>query len=250
MRFDITLMYLLGLVTLFDHDVGLLEARVHIAVAVSRHKGNVGRLARLVLRFHPWLDDRRIRFHRFVDVGHVRQYLVVDLDEFQRLARRFGVARRHRGDGVPVVKCLVTRHAVFEDVVELAVTVGEVRQVRARDDGFDTLKLLGSFRINAANLCVSMRRAQDHAHQLPRCKRISAEARTSGHLVNSIRTRYPRTDEFEFLICELAVVFHLKTPVLFACSALAYLVALRPACAFCCRRMSPAAALTARTILS
>jgi hypothetical protein len=31
---------------------------------------------------------------------------------------------------MPVVKRLATRHAVFEDVVEIAITVGEVRQVR------------------------------------------------------------------------------------------------------------------------
>ncbi len=63
---------------------------------------------------------------------------------------------------------------------------------------------------------------------MSRCKRIRAVARASGHLVNSIRTRYPRTDEFEFLICELAVVFHLKTSVLSGRSALTLRLLLSP----------------------
>ena len=59
-----------------------------------------------------------------------------------------------------------------------------------------------------------MRRAQDRADQLPRCERIRAIARTSGHLVHAIRTHHPRANEFEFLVREFAVVCHLKTPVL------------------------------------
>jgi len=50
MRLNVALVYLLGLVTLFDDDIGFLEARVDVAVAVGRDTRIVGRFAGLVLR--------------------------------------------------------------------------------------------------------------------------------------------------------------------------------------------------------
>ena len=157
MRLDVALVNLLGLVTLFDNDVSQLETCVDVAVAIGRHARDVGRLMGLILRFDPWLDNRRTRRHRLVHVRDVRQHLVVHLDEFERLACRFGITCGHGGHGVPIVQRLAPRHAVFKDVVKLGITVGEIRKVRARNDGLDPFKLLGPARIDVTYLCMRMR---------------------------------------------------------------------------------------------
>ena len=84
----------------------------------------------------------------------MRQYLVVDLDEFKCLARGFRIARRHSGDGVPVIQRLAACHAILKHIVKLGIAVGEIRQVRARDDGLDAGELFGTACIDASDLRV------------------------------------------------------------------------------------------------
>ena len=55
--------------------------------------------------------------HRLVDVGHMRQHLVLDLDQLQRLLCRAGIDRGDRSHRMAVVERLLARHAVVQDVV-------------------------------------------------------------------------------------------------------------------------------------
>ena len=61
----------------------------------------------------------------------MRQDLVVDLDELQRLPGGVGIDGGDGGNGMAVIERLVARHAVVEDVVHAAIAIGEIGQVGA-----------------------------------------------------------------------------------------------------------------------
>jgi len=71
--------------------------------------------------------------HRLVDIGDMRQKLVVDLDELQRLPCRAGIDSCDRSHGVAVIERLGARHAIVEDVVHGGIAIGEVRQIGGGD---------------------------------------------------------------------------------------------------------------------
>ena len=97
-RLDIALVHGLGGVVLLDHHVGLVEARLGVALLELDALGDVRRLGgrRIgTLGQEVVVQDRRVGLHRLGDVDDVRQHLVVDLDQRQRL---LGDRLRHRRD--------------------------------------------------------------------------------------------------------------------------------------------------------
>ena len=68
--------------------------------------------------------------HRVLDIDDVRQYLVLDLDQVERL---LGDRRRGRGDGgdgVALIQHLVARHAVARQVAEVHRPLADKRLLR------------------------------------------------------------------------------------------------------------------------
>ena len=104
--------------------------------------------------------------HRLVDIGDMRQHLVVDLDQLQRLPGRAGVDGGDRGHRMAVIERLLARHAVVEDVVHGGIAVGEIGQVGGRDHRLHARQLLGLRGVDRADDRVGVRAAQDLADQL------------------------------------------------------------------------------------
>jgi len=82
MGFDITLMGCFGGERVFDHQISLSKACVHVAMArgieaddIRMHAFGRARARR------AFADDRRAVFHGFVDVGNVVENFVIDLDQ-------------------------------------------------------------------------------------------------------------------------------------------------------------------------
>ena len=222
-RFDVALVRLFGLVAALDDDVGLREAGLDVAVSELGFLRDVRRLRRL--RFDAGgadvrLHDRRVRLHRLVDIGDVRQHFVVDLDQLQRLARRFGIDRGDRRNRVSVVQRAAARHAVLEHVEHAAVAFRQVRQIGAGDDRFDAFQLFGFRRIDLLDLRVRVRRAQHEPDELPGRERIGAVTRAPGDLIHAVGTRRPRADDLEFLIreCRIGVPLRFASDVSLCCN--------------------------------
>ena len=120
MRLDVALMRLLGLEGAFNDEIGLAETGVDIAVAELSALGDVRRLVGLwldALREYAVVQQGRRVLHRLIDVGHMRQDLVVDLDQLQRLLGGAGIDCGDRSHRMAIVERLLARHAVVQDVV-------------------------------------------------------------------------------------------------------------------------------------
>ncbi len=92
MRLDIALMHRLGGEVALDNNVGRLEACLDVAKLELDPLGDIRRLVRRwldALREHVVMQDRRVILHRFVDIDDVRQHLVIDLDQIDRLVGDF-----------------------------------------------------------------------------------------------------------------------------------------------------------------
>ena len=100
LRLDIALMHRLGVERLLDDDVGFREPLRRIADRQFVALDDVGRLFRVrplhALGTQVIVQDRRAGLHRLDRVDDVRQHLVFDLDQFQRL---LGDRLAGRGDG-------------------------------------------------------------------------------------------------------------------------------------------------------
>ncbi len=79
----------------------------------------LGRLFGQALGEHVRVQQRRVGRHRRLDVDHVRQDLVVDLDQIERRFGDRGGRRGDRGDGVAVVQRLAARHHVQRQVAQV-----------------------------------------------------------------------------------------------------------------------------------
>ena len=115
MRLDIALVHRLGRIAPLDDDFGFAEPGLDIALGEANHLGDVRGLGRL--RVDAGGEDvvvqhRRVRRHCRLDIHDVRQYLVFDLDQIERLLgdrRGDGGDRGHR---MTLVERLADRHAV------------------------------------------------------------------------------------------------------------------------------------------
>ncbi len=124
MRFDIALMRLLGLVGPFDNHIGFLEARFHIAMAIFGLLVVIGgRLHfRQSFRDDMIVNDRRALGQRLIHIRYMRKNPVLHVNEFQRLAGRRCVNGSDRSHRVAIIKRLLARHAVFQNVEHATVT--------------------------------------------------------------------------------------------------------------------------------
>ena len=65
------------------------------------------------------VQDRRVGLHRLGDVDHVRQHLVLDLDQLQRLLGDRLDDGGDGGDRMALVERLLARHDVARDVAQV-----------------------------------------------------------------------------------------------------------------------------------
>ena len=122
MRLDIGLVHRRGLELLVDDLVGLGKAGLRVADLELDPLRDVRRLGRRRLDAagdHVLEQQRRVGFHRVVDIDHVRQHLVVDLDQRGGFIRDRFADRRYRRDGVAFVQRLLARHHVARHVPEI-----------------------------------------------------------------------------------------------------------------------------------
>jgi hypothetical protein len=197
-RLDIALVDRLRREAALDHDLRLAEARRGIALGEIEALGDVRCARRLGL--DPFgaqvvVQDRRAVLHRRLDVDDVRQHLVVDLDERERVARDRLAGRRDRGDGVALIERLVARHDVAADVAQVDLhlagrddLVGLRREVLAGHHRLDTGQRLGGRGVDRPDHGMGVRAAQHLADQLSRHVEVGAEARATGDLVGTVGT--------------------------------------------------------------
>ena len=191
MRLDVALMRLLGLEGAFDDKIGLAETGLDIAVTVLSALGDVGRLAGLgldALREYAVVQDGRSILHRFIDVGHMRQHLVVHLDQLQRLLGRAGIDRGDRSHRMAIVERLFARHAVVQNVIHGGIAIGEIGQVGRSDHRLHTGELLRLRRVDLSDRGVGVRAPENASDQLAGHVEVRAVARTAGHFVDAVGT--------------------------------------------------------------
>ena len=121
-RLDVGLVHGGGLEFLLDDDVGRGESGVDVTDLELEPLGDVRGLRGRRLDAagdHVVEQQRRVGLHRFVDVDDVRQHLVIDLDQRERLLGDALADRGDGGDGVAFVQRFLARHDVAGDVPEV-----------------------------------------------------------------------------------------------------------------------------------
>ncbi len=212
MRLDIALVHRLCRVAPLDDDVGLAEPGLDVALGKAHHLGDVGGLGRLGVdpRGKDFVvQHRRVGRHRRLDVHHVRQHLVLDLDQVERL---LGDRRRNRGDRghrVTLVKSLADRHAVARQVPQIgrrradnALIRREVREVgagRHRLDARQRHRLVG---VDRHDPRMGVRAALDLAPQHAGHDHVGAEIGAAGDLVDAVRANGTGADDLEGFFVE------------------------------------------------
>ena len=118
----------------------------------------------------------------------MRQDLVVDLDQLQRLPGRAGIDRGDRSHRMAIVERLLARHAVVQNVVHAGIAVGEIGQVGRGDHGLHTGQLLRLRRVDLPDRGMGVRASENAPDQLAGHVEVRAVARAAGHLVDAVGT--------------------------------------------------------------
>ncbi len=207
LRLDIGLVHRRRLERHLDHFVGRGEVGIGIADLVLGALGDVGGLRRRRLDAagdQVVEEERRIRAHRRLNVDDVRQHLVVDLDERQRLLGDGPTGGRDGRDRVALVEHLLAGHDVAGHVPEvlrhpLRPDIGEflLREVDGGHHRLDAGQRRGLRDIDGANAGMGVRRAQDAPGQHAGHGQIGAVLRPPRHLRDAIRPYRAGSDPLE-----------------------------------------------------
>jgi hypothetical protein len=238
-RLDVTLVDRFGGELALDHDVRLGEASRNVPERELHALGHVRRLRRLRLdtdRVHVVVKQRRAGLHRLGNVQHVRQHLVLDCDQLQRLGGDRFAHRCYRSDRVPFVERLLARHHVARHVAvvdhhlagrnECGRQIGEIGRGDHRLHAGQRQRLRRVDRLDAG---VRMGAAQHLADQHVRHTDVGAEPGAAGDFVDPVGAQWPRSHDLEQPLVQ-SLHRNVVHPQLL--------------------RISPAASSTARTILS
>ena len=227
-----------------------LEAHLHDFVGRGEARGDVAHLVLDALRDvrglrrrgldaagdHVLEEERRVGLHRLIDVDDVRQHLVVDLDQLQRLLGDGRGGRGDGGDGVALVEHLLARHdvarhvpeihgdALGTDVVELL--VGKVLGGHHR---LHALQLLRLRRVDGADARVRVRRAQHLAPQHAGQGEIGAVLGGARHLRHAIGTHRARAYDLQLFFGLIDYACHVQVlRISLAASSTASMILLYP----------------------
>ncbi len=121
LRLDIGLMHRRGLERHLDDFVGRREPGLDVTEIELVALGDIRGLGRRfdAARDHVFEQQRRVRLHRLVDVDDVRQHLVVDRDQRERLVGDGLAGGRDGGDRMALIEHLLARHDVARHVPEV-----------------------------------------------------------------------------------------------------------------------------------
>ena len=178
------------------------------------------------------MQHRSIVGHRRLDIHDVRQHLIFDFDQVERL---FGDRRRSCRDGghrVTFVERLALGHAVARQVPQImrhgadrALVRRDVGEIGACGHGLDAGQCHRLVRVYRHDTRMCIGAALDLAPQHARHFHVGAEIRAAGNLVDPVGADRPGADDPERVFVE---VTHRPAPA----------------------RISAAASSTARMILS
>ena len=206
LRLDIGLVHGRGLERHLDDLVRGRKARREVAQLVLDALGDVGRLRRRLDAAGDQVveQQRRVRRHRGVDVDHVRQHLVVDRDQRQRLVGDRLAGGRDGHDRMALVEHLLARHDVARHVPEILRDAFRpdilellLREVRRGDHCLHARQRRRLGDVDRADARMGVRRAQDAAGQHARHGEIRPVQRAPRHLRHAVRPHRPGSDPFE-----------------------------------------------------
>ena len=133
----------------------------------------------------------------------VRQYLVIDLDQRQRLLGGGGVDRGDGGDRMALIEHLLARHDVARDVPEIDrdplgsdILEFVVREILRRHDRLDPRQRRGLRGVDRADAGMRVRRAQDAADDRAGHRVVGGVHRLAGDLRHAVRTDRPGPHPF------------------------------------------------------
>ena len=222
MVLDVALMHGRRVEGALKNNFGLLEPRVHIAPAQLVALGNVRRLGGGgldALGEDGLMQDGRTGLHGLDHADDVRQHLVLDLDELERLARDRRLGRRNRGHRMAVIEHLFTRHDVARHVAvvdhQLARWHGfrrHVLEIIPGHHGLDARQRFGLRGVDGFEARVRVRAAQHPADQHARQEQVGAKPRPSRYLINAIGPHRPRAHPLQFAVLRLLRVRHVSSP--------------------------------------
>ena len=229
LRLDIALMDRLGVEFALDDQIGLGESRLDVA---GRELDALGDVRRLFGRgLHPGGDlvlvqQRRVVLHRLDDVDDVRQHLVVDPDQLERLARDRIRGRGDRRHGVAVIERLLARHHVAGHVAEIddqlargGVFDRHFREVVAGDHRLDPGQRLGRRGVDRDHPGMGVGAPEHPAEELARQVDVRAVAGAAGHLVHAVGADRARADDLEVLVLVLEHRGHDQPPLISAAAS-------------------------------
>jgi hypothetical protein len=168
----------------FAHEIRGRETALHIAERVIDFALDVSGLAGVEVH-----GARRKRFLRAEVRG---QRAVLDLDQLERGARGALVLRRHRGDRLAPVANAFARQRIFV-VRDRQDAVGNAA-IGAREDGAHSGQRPGAARVDANDLGVGVRAAQDLPRQ-PSRPQVGGEARAPGDFLDAVGKRRRTSDD-------------------------------------------------------
>ena len=174
-----------------DH-VGGGEARLHVTGVEHVGVGDVGGRRRLVAIGAQFGIDDHLALRRFPHVGDVRQHLVIDLDQFQRLLGDGGRGGRHRGDRMALVAHVAAAHHHLRAHLVRGLG-GKIVAGHHREHAVERFRGAG---VDRADAGVGVRAAQHLAVQHAGQVEVGAVVGAAGHLVDTIvahgaRAQYP-----------------------------------------------------------
>jgi hypothetical protein len=148
------------------------------------------------------VHEGRVRQHRRLDIHDVRQDLVLDLDQVERLLGDRLRGRCHRRHRVALIEHLALGHTVQRQITQivrrradmgaLGRYIGKIGPRHHRLDAGQAQRLLGVDRDDAG---MGMGAALDPAPQHPRQRHVGAEIGPAGDLVDPVRTDRPGADD-------------------------------------------------------
>ena len=207
---DVALMYGFRIEGALENDIGFCETRGGIAAAQLHPLGDVRRC--IGRRFdtlgeHIFMQNRCAGLHRLGHTDDVRQHLVLDFDELERLARNRGAGRRHGRHRMAVIKDLFARHDVARHIPVVDHQLARrnrfrrhVFEVIASQNGFDTGQGLGLRRVDGLEPRMGMRAAQHPADQHAGQRQVGAKPGAARHLIHAVRTNRPRAHPFQLSV--------------------------------------------------
>ena len=201
-RFDVALVDGSAVELVLDDDVGGGETRLDVAGVEHVGVGDVGGRRRFVAVGAQLGVDDHLALRGLPHVGDVRQHLVVDLYQVERLVGDGGRGGRHRGDRLALVAHVAAAHHHLR-----AHLVGDrgwkVVAGHHREHAVERRRGAG---VDRADAGVGVRAAQHFAVQHARQVEVGAVVGAPGHLVDAVVTHGARA---QYLVCRSVRIAHL-----------------------------------------